>query len=386
MKRCVAMGRSLSRKREASRHGQRQRQLSSLTPQDSASVAGLRYVAATRVGYRRVRNGQGFRYMDGAGKPLPPGDIIARIKALAIPPAWTEVWISPYANGHLQATGRDARGRKQYRYHPDWCSLRDETKYGRMMEFARCLPRIWRRVRRDLAEPGLPRRKVLAAVVQLLQTTLIRVGNDEYARDNNSVGLTTMQDHHAEVNGSAARFEFRGKGGRWHSITCDDQRLAKIVKQCQELPGEELFQYLDEAGEPTDVGSADVNEYLREISGGDFTAKDFRTWAGTVLAAATLAKCTPCSSQTRGKRKVARVIAEVADRLGNTPAICRKCYVHPAVIEAYLDGSLPKTCAAPASGSSRLRGLNAPERATLGFLERHGKQTRKSLMRRSAAS
>jgi DNA topoisomerase-1 len=273
------------------------------------------------------------------------------------------VWICPDPRGHLQATGRDARGRKQYRYHPRWRTTRDEDKYSRLPEFGRALPLIRRRIHRDLARPGLPREKVLAAVVKLLETTFIRVGNDEYARQNRSFGLTTMRDSHVKVSGSRVRFLFRGKSGVQHELELNDRRLARIVKQCRDLPGQELFQYLDDAGRVVDVGSDDVNAYLKSITGTDFTSKDFRTWAGTVLAATLLCECEPCASATAGKKAVTRAIDEVARRLGNTRAVCRKCYVHPAVIDAYLDGTITR-----AMGK-----LTASEDAILRLLRRRAK-------------
>ena len=271
-----------------------------------------------------------------------------------IPPAWTDVWICPDPRGHIQATGRDARGRKQYRYHPRWREVRDEDKYGRLADFGRALPAIRRRIDRDLRRRGLPREKVLAAVVKLLETTFIRVGNDEYARQNRSYGLTTMRDAHVRVAGSKVRFLFRGKSGVEHQLELDDRRLARIVKQCRDLPGQELFQYLDERGAVVDVGSEDVNAYLKEITGTEFTSKDFRTWAGTVLAARLLGQAEPQSSVTAGKREIARAIDEVAKRLGNTRAVCRKCYVHPAVIEAYLDGSITRALARPTAAEAAI--------------------------------
>jgi len=276
-------------------------------------------------------------------KPAKAADV-ARIRSLVIPPAWTNVWVCPDPRGHLQATGRDARGRKQYRYHPKWREVRDEDKYGRLWEFGHALPAIRRRIGRDLARPGLPRDKVLAAVVKLLETTFIRVGNEEYARQNHSFGLTTMRDSHVRVVGAKVKFMFRGKSGVQHQLELTDRRLARIVKQCRDLPGQELFQYVDEKGAVVDVGSADVNAYLKDVTGMEFTSKDFRTWAGTVLAAKLLCACEPCSSTSSAaaKKSVAAAIDQVARQLGNTRAVCRKCYVHPAVIESYLDGTITR--------------------------------------------
>ncbi|HEY3232009.1 MAG TPA: DNA topoisomerase IB [Roseiflexaceae bacterium] len=307
---------------------------------ESARAAGLRYTSDANPGIRRKHTGKGFRYIGPAGEPIRDADMLRRIKALAIPPAWTEVWICPTPNGHLQATGRDAKGRKQYRYHPRWRATRDETKYERMIAFGRALPRIRARVEQDMALPGLPREKVLATIVRLLETTLIRVGNEEYARDNRSFGLTTMRDRHVKISGTALRFEFRGKSGVRHSVDIRDRRLAAIVKRCRDIPGYELFQYLDADSQCQTIDSADVNDYLRAISGEDFTTKDFRTWAGTVLAARALQEFEAFDSATQAKKKIVRAIEVVAERLGNTPSVCRKCYIHPAVIDAYMDGSL----------------------------------------------
>ena len=314
------------------------------------------------------------------------GETLARNRSLAITPAWTDVWVCPVENGHLQATGRDARGRKQYRYHPRWRQVRDETKYSRMIEFARTLPRIRRRVRRDLKLPGLPRRKVLAAIVRLLETTLIRVGNDEYAKGNHSFGLTTIRNRHVRVRRGRVHFDFRGKSGVEHEINLYDPRLARIVRKCQDLPGQELFAYLGDDGEVHDVGSSDVNDYLREISGCDFTAKDFRTWAGTALAAEALKEFTEFDSQAAAKRNITSAIERVAQRLGNTKAVCRKCYIHPAIIDAYLDRTLVATFQRRAENELRrsLGRLSGEEAAVLALLEERlkrdlkdmGKQTR----------
>lgn len=309
-------------------------------PIESARAAGLRYVSDTTPGIHRTRAGRGFRYTSSDGLPVRDAQALERIRSLAIPPAWTQVWICPLPPGHIQATGQDARGRKQYRYHPRWREVRDETKFHRMLLFGQALPAIRRRTAEDLALPGLPRPKVLAAVVRLLESTLIRVGNEEYARDNHSFGLTTLRNRHVEVNGARLRFTFRGKSGIRHAIDLTDRRLARVVKQCQDLPGHELFQYLDDDGQRHSIDSADVNAYLRAITGQDFTAKDFRTWAGTVLAAAALRELPPFASATEAKRNVAAAIADVAHKLGNTKTVCRKCYVHPAVIDAYLESVL----------------------------------------------
>jgi DNA topoisomerase-1 len=305
-----------------------------------AREAGLRYVSDTAPGIRRRRVGEQFEYIAPNGEQIEDEQTLRRIRSLAIPPAWTDVWICPSPKGHVQATGRDARGRKQYRYHPRWREVRDEAKYERVMAFAEALPRIRQQVEEDLARPGLSREKVLAAVVRLLESTLIRVGNEEYARQNRSYGLTTLRNRHVEVNGAKLEFHFRGKGDKLHRVGVRDRRLARVIRHLQELPGQELFQYVDESGQRHSIQSDDVNAYLRAISGQDFTAKDFRTWAGTVLAALAFVQVGAFESQTQARRQVVRAIEIVAARLGNTPAVCRKCYVHPGVIESYLDGTL----------------------------------------------
>lgn len=306
-------------------------------PQASAKAAGLRYVSDDMPGIRREKRGSGFAYYAPDGSEIAGEDELRRIKSLAVPPAYTDVWICPVANGHLQATGRDARGRKQYRYHKRFREVRDETKYGRMIAFAEHLPAMRRRIEADLSLGGLPREKVLAAVVQLLETTAIRIGNDEYAKDNHSYGLTTMQNRHAKVEGSKISFAFRGKHGIRHAIGLQDRRLARIVRRCQDLPGQQLFEYVDDDGGTHAIGSAEVNEYIREISGEDFSAKDFRTWLGTVTCATLLAQGDPLATQAERKTRAGDVIKDVAKRLGNTPAVCRKCYVHPDVMDAYLE-------------------------------------------------
>jgi DNA topoisomerase I len=311
-------------------------------PVESARVAGLRYVTDDEPGIRRRKRGKGFSYGDPQGRTIKDPKELERIRKLAIPPAWTDVWICSRPNGHLQATGRDARGRKQYRYHSEWRQVRDETKFGRMSVFGDALPKIRERIERDLAQKGLPREKVLAAVVKLLETTLLRIGNNEYARQNNSYGLTTLRDRHVDVSGSRLRFEFRGKSGKEQSVEIQDRRLARIVKQCRDLPGQKLFQYLDDEGVRQSVSSEDVNAYLRETTGEDFTAKDFRTWGGTVLALSALLEAGACDSEREANKAVVEAIKRVAGELGNRPAICRRYYVHPAVIDAFLEGSLPK--------------------------------------------
>jgi DNA topoisomerase I len=344
-------------------------------PIESARTAGLRYVTDDRPGIRREMSSLGFKYYRPDGRLIRRPAELKRIASLAVPPAWKDVWICPDGRGHLQATGRDARGRKQYRYHPNWRQTRDETKYERMPAFAAALPKIRGRTAADLARPGLPREKVLAAVVQLLEKTLIRVGNDEYARDNNSFGLTTLRDRHVQVRGRVVKFEFRGKSGVRRSITVTDDRLARIVKNCRDLPGQELFQYVDDDGRTCDVGSTDVNEYLKEISGQDFTAKDFRTWAGTVLACAALREME--SSGKRATKDVVRAIDAVAGLLGNTRAVCRKSYIHPAIIDAYVDGTMKRVLAGRSGGGGgRGRGrLSSDESAVLAILRVLQKQS-----------
>lgn len=306
----------------------------------SAQAAGLRYSTDARPGISRRRAGRGFGYRRPDGTPVHDATTLGRIRALAIPPAWTDVWICLDPVGHLQVTGRDARGRKQYRYHARWRAGRDDAKFEGLIDFARVLPRIRKRCEADLARPGLPREKVLAAVVRLLETTLIRVGNDEYARLNRSFGLTTLRTRHARVTGTRIRFRFRGKSGRQHEVGLRDRRLASIVRRCQDLPGQELFQYVGDDGEPHDVASDDINAYLREISGADVTAKDFRTWAGTVLAYRALRALDAGGDDRTARHNVIEAVRFTSDRLGNTPAVARRSYVHPAVLEAYLEGSL----------------------------------------------
>jgi len=306
----------------------------------AARLAGLRYVSDNAAGYRRMPQGDGFRYVDADGAAVRDETVLSRIRSLVIPPAWSDVWICAQPNGHLQATGRDARGRKQYRYHPRWRTVRDEAKYEHMANFATSLPSIRRAVDEALSLPGLPREKALATVVYLLEATLMRIGNEEYARENKSFGLTTLRNRHVRIAGSAVEFRFRGKSGVSHAVRVSDRRLARIIQRMRELPGQDLFQYVDEEGNTHAIGSADVNDYLRAISGEDFTAKDFRTWAGTVLAALALREAGHFESETEARRNVVRAIESVAEKLGNTPAVCRKCYVHPGVLDAYMCGVL----------------------------------------------
>lgn len=328
-----------------------------LDPADSAEDAGLRYVTDAEPGIRRRRAGRGFTYIGPSGRRLTDRVRLDWIRSLAIPPAWTDVWICPSRLGHLQATGRDARGRKQYRYHPRWRAQRDDVKYERMIAFGEALPRIRRRVDRDLRRSGLPRERVLAVVVRLLERTQVRIGNPEYARENRSYGLTTLRDRHARVGSKRIRFRFREKGGEIAEAEVSDARLARIVSRCQALPGQELFAYVDDQGEVRSIGSADVNVYLRQISGGEFTAKDFRTWIATVLAALALREIGHGDSPARARRNVLRAMERVAERLGDTAAVTRRSYVHPDVIAAYLDGDVARVVRQPAG-----EGLAAPNR------------------------
>jgi DNA topoisomerase-1 len=309
-------------------------------PVASADAAGLHYVTDAAPGIRRRRAGKGWTYTAPDGRRVRDAATLERIKSLVVPPAWTDVWICPDRRGHLQATGRDARGRKQYRYHPRWSSVRDAVKYDRLVAFAEALPGLRARVEDDLGRPGLSRERVLATVVRLLEVTLIRVGNDEYRRQNGSFGLTTLRNRHVAIHGASVRLRFRGKHGKLYDVRVTDRRLARIVERCREIPGQELFQYVDEAGEQHSIGSEDVNDYLRQVTGEEFTAKDFRTWVGTLLAYRFLCRETPSPTEAEARRVVAHTIEQVAGELGNTVAVCRRCYVHPAVVEAYLAGTL----------------------------------------------
>jgi DNA topoisomerase-1 len=333
-------------------------------PTDSAKAAGLRYVYDSRPGISRHRTRTSFRYTDANGHPVRDKQTLARIKSLVIPPAWVDVWICPIPNGHLQATGRDARGRKQSRYHPRWREVRDQSKYEHMLRFGATLPTIREHVDKHLTLPGLPREKVIATIVRLLETTFIRIGNESYARENKSFGLTTLQRRHVDIHGSRLTFKFKGKSGVEHTINLTDRRLARIVKTCRDVPGFELFEYLDDDGTPHTIDSTHVNDYLRDITNEHFTAKDFRTWAGTVLACMTLRECEPCDSQTQLKKNLVDAIKSVAQRLGNTPAVCRKCYIHPAVLDAYLTADLTHPT------NSHPHALRPEEHALMHLLER----------------
>ena len=306
----------------------------------SAKLAGLRYVIPAGRGIQRQRRGKNFAYIDPDGKPVKDAATLNRIKSLVIPPAWESVWISPGANSHIQAVGRDARGRKQYRYHAEYRKVRDLVKFDRMREFGKLLPKIRRSVDRDLNRRGMPKNKILAAIVRLLETSYIRIGNEEYAEENGSFGLTTLRNQHVRILGEVLEFRFLGKSGQNHQIQLRDRKLARLVRQCRELPGSSLFQYLDEEGKPQHIESGDVNDYLREITAGDYTAKDFRTWGGTCLAANFLVeKCAEAESGA-AKATLVDVVKNVAAKLGNRPATCRKYYIHPAVMDCYLSGNL----------------------------------------------
>lgn len=339
----------------------------------AASAAGLRYVSDRTPGIRRIRTAKGFGYRHPDGSEVTDEETLARIRKLAIPPAYEDVWICPRPNGHLQAVGRDARGRKQYRYHQRWREVRDAGKYGKLLIFGKVLPKIRARVDEDLSRRGLPREKVLGAIVRLLETTMMRIGNEEYAKTNKSYGLTTLRNRHVKVEGaSRIRLDFRGKRGTEYHIDLRSKRLAAIVRRCQELPGQELFQYVDEEGTPRTVSSDDVNDYLREISGEEITAKDFRTWAATKLAALALQELEAFDTQTAAKKNVVQAVEAVSKMLGNTPTICRKCYIHPAILDGYLDGSLRQALQRRAEAKLRNPdvGLKAEEVAVMSFLSR----------------
>jgi DNA topoisomerase-1 len=340
-------------------------------PRDAAESAGLRYVSDEQPGIRRRKAGKGFTYVKPGGSKVDDEATLKRIKTLAVPPAWTDVWICPHANGHIQATGRDAKGRKQYRYHARFREVRDGTKFEHMMAFAQALPAIRAKVKEHMALRGLPREKVLATVVHLLESTLIRVGNDDYVKQNKSYGLTTLRDKHVEVDGAELRFAFKGKSGKTWSLQVKDRRIAKIVRACQELPGQELFQYIDADGVQRDVTSADVNAYLKEITGKEVTAKDFRTWAGTVLAALALKEFETFDTQAKAKKNVRAAIEGVASKLGNTPTICRKCYIHPEIMSSYVEGSLLLEVKKEVESELRedLASLKPEEAAVLSLLE-----------------
>lgn len=343
-------------------------------PVRSARAAGLRYVSDLSPGIRRRRAGRSFAYVAPSGAAIHDRDTISRVKALAIPPAWTDVWVCSDPRGHVQATGRDMRGRKQYRYHPRWRQVRDAVKFDRMLAFAEALPRIRERVDRDLERPGLPREKVLAVIVRLLEETRIRVGNEEYRKENGSFGLTTLRSRHVDVIGSDVRFSFKGKSGKQHRVRLRDRRLARIIQRCQEIPGQELFEYLGDDSQPRAVQSEEVNEYIREISGEDFSAKDFRTWAGSLLAARFFRALKRSPKTRAAKKALVQAIAQVADALGNTPAVCKKCYIHPAVLAAYVAGELKPVSLRKQADPYR---LSAEERALLKLLSKEATASRR---------
>jgi len=340
-------------------------------PVISARAAGLTYVTDAAPGIRRLRSGKGFRYVTAQGRPLRAATDLERIRKLVIPPAWTQVWICPNPCGHLQATGRDARGRKQYRYHAQWRVVRDESKYGNMLAFGSALPSLRSKVSSDLSAPGLGRDKVLAAIVQLLEKTLIRVGNDEYVRANGSFGLTTLRDGHVAISGATLRFRFKGKSGKEHDIAFHDRRLARVVRQCRDLPGQRLFRFVGDDGVMHDIGSGDVNDYVRTVTGSGFTAKDFRTWTGTVLAARALQELPPYRTKAEATKNVKKAVEAVAGLLGNTPAVCRKSYIHPAVVEGYFDGRLARSSfARVGKNGQREDDLSKTESTVLKLLRR----------------
>jgi DNA topoisomerase-1 len=336
-----------------------------IEPIEVACEAGLRYLSDDAPGIHRTwdHRRDAFRYRGPDGRPVKDAAVLERIEQLKIPPAWTDVWISPLAESHLQATGRDARGRKQYRYHARWRAVRDETKFCRMLSFGEALPVLREHLAVDLARADMPREKVLAALVTLLDRTHLRVGNDEYVRENHTFGVTTLRRKHVDVQGSTIRFRFRGKGGKEREVSLRDRRLARIIRRCRDLPGYCLFEYTDELGDVRTIDSDDVNAYLRSITGQDFTAKDFRTWAGTVVAANALRQAGPHASEIHAKHVIADAVRATAEHLGNTPAVCRKCYIHPAVIDTYLDGSLHEPTAVLSGESGTASSELRPEEA-----------------------
>jgi DNA topoisomerase-1 len=331
----------------------------------------MRYVSDEMPGIRRRRAGKGFTYLDPDGERITDRAEIDRIKRLAIPPAWTDVWICPHPTGHILATGRDAKGRKQYRYHPQWRKVRDEAKFERTIAFGEALPALRRRVKKNMAATGLPKERVVSTVVALLDSCFARVGNEEYVKENNSFGLTTLRNRHAKFNGRKLELRFRAKGGKQHQVEISDPRIVHIVRRCYEIEGQELFQYLDDTGEAQPVSSGDVNTYLRDVTGEEFSAKDFRTWAGTVRCCAELAETELGEGDADRQRAVVEAVDKVAEALGNTRAVCRSCYIHPDVVDGFLDGSLHAAYEhRSAQGAASLRGLDAAERFTLAFLKR----------------
>lgn len=341
----------------------------SVPPEAAAKEAALQYVTDDRPGITRQKRGNGFGYKDAKGGRVSDRATLDRIRALAVPPAWTDVWISPLPSGHIQATGRDARGRKQYRYHARWHAVRDENKYARMLQFGDALPALRRQVNRDLARRDLSREKVLAVVIRLLETTYIRVGNEEYARANGTFGLTTLRNQHVQLEGNTMRFQFTGKSGKAHTIKLSDRRLARVVRQCRDLPGQALFQYADDGGQPHTIDSADVNDYLRDVMGDEFTAKDFRTWSGTLLAACQLESTNASNADGAPKAiSLAAALRAVSAQLGNTPAVCKQRYIHPTVLQAFSDTSLRARFTRLLRTSRARAGLTRAESALLTFL------------------
>ncbi len=350
-------------------------------PKAAARAAKLRYTNPDEPGLARKKRGRGFVYLYPDGRPIRRPDVLARIRKLAVPPAWTDVWICPTPDGHIQATGRDARGRKQYRYHERWRAVRDAAKFEHLLEFAECLPALRRRVDADLRRRGLPREKVLAAVVRLLDLGLLRVGNEEYARQNNSFGLTTLENRHAAISGSTIELVFRGKAGVHRRMELSDRRLAQVVRRCQELPGQKLFAYVEDDGQTIrGVESGDVNDYLREATGRDVTSKHFRTWGATVAAALALHCAGPRHGKAKLQRCVTRAVEHTSDLLGNTPAVCRGSYIHPSIISSYLDGTLCAALDRVREPRSRTRGLDREERMVLGFLRGLARRSRVSAL------
>jgi DNA topoisomerase I len=369
--RALALVRSQPR-RDVRHRPARRAHVVSRTPEICAREAGLTYVHHDRPGITRVRRRKSFQYFDPSGERIVDANTIVRIRALAIPPAYTDVWICPRPRGHIQAVGKDARGRTQYRYHPRWREVRDDAKYGRLLAFGDALPKIRAHIRKDLERVGLPRDKVLATVVKLLETTLIRVGNEEYVKSNKSYGLTTIRNDHVNVHGKHIHFEFRGKSGVEHVVDLDDKRLAAVIRQCQDLPEQELFEYVDAEGNRHPIGSSDVNAYLGHITGRAFTAKDFRTWAGTVLAAMALRELEAFDSAAQAKKNVVQAIESVAKKLGNTRAVCRKCYIHPAILDLYMEGRLVRALKATRQNRKNrsLRYLKPEEAAVMALLQK----------------
>ena len=365
-----ASQRHIAKSRTAYVNGAKHDAKAALDPEVAATLARLRHISDDMPGITRHQVRHGFDYRTPEGRLVRHIDVLKRIRSLVIPPAWTDVWISPDPNGHLQAVGRDVRGRKQYRYHPRWREVRDEAKYYELLDFAGLLPKLRAQVERDLKRPGLPRERVLAAIVRLMELTLFRIGNTEYAKQNKSFGLTTLRDRHVAIDGSRIHISFRGKSGKRNETDINDRRLARIIKGCRELPGYELFQYLDDDGERHTVGSDDVNEYLREATGQDITAKDFRTWAGTHLAAAALREFEAFDTDAERKKAAVCAVEKVAKQLGNTPSVCRRCYIHPEILEGYLDGTLLAALAKRSRDylAENIDGMSAEEAAVTAFL------------------